>query len=74
MKLRADITITIDASDYISAADHQRAVETLFLEVRQRYDDASLNFRQIRERFASQPQPGRPKGRGATGALAVYDD
>ena len=30
MKLKAEISIEIDADDYIAAADHQRSVEMLF--------------------------------------------
>ena len=74
MKLRADITININATDYISAADHQRAIENLYETIRNLYADAVLEFRQVRERYAAPSQVVRPRGRNATGALALYEE
>lgn len=74
MRLRAHITIDIDAADFVSAAEHQRRVEQLLAIVKQQYANANLELRERRER--SEPvsegrpvKPGRP-----TGALNNYED
>ena len=74
MRLRAHITIDIDAADFVSAAEHQRRVEQLLAIVRQDYAHANLELRERRERAeaadeARPVKPGRP-----TGALNHYED
>jgi hypothetical protein len=74
MRLRAHITIDIDAADFVTAAEHQRRVEQLLAVVRQDYANANLELRERRERSEpmaeSRPaKPGRP-----TGALNHYED
>ena len=53
MKLRAEIRIDVDAEDFVAAADHQKAFQTLFRQVKQHYEGASLSFRELR----GQPAP-----------------
>jgi hypothetical protein len=76
MKLRAEISIEIDADDYIAAADHQRSVEMLFGDVKAQYGQASLAIRQMRERQPAAPRPRRqePRHRHHTGNLALYKE
>lgn len=74
MRLRAHITIDIDAADFVSAAEHQRRVEQLLEIVRRDYAHANLELRERRERSeaggdARPLKPGRP-----TGALNLYED
>ena len=53
MKLRAEIRIDVDAEDFVEAADHQRAFQTLFGQVKQHYEQASLSLRELRGQPAS---------------------
>jgi hypothetical protein len=74
MRLRAHITIDIDAADFVSAADHQRRVESILDIVKQDYAQAHLELRERRERTEAPAndrpiKPGRP-----TGALNLYED
>ena len=74
MKLRAEVVIDLEAEDYIVAAEHQRFVETIFAEVKQRYDAATLSFRQLRERREAAAASPLPRFRHHTGALAAYEE
>ena len=81
MKLRAEITIELDADDYVAAAEHQRRVEALFQAVKSEYGQASFGFRQLRERnhrpaaAKLAPAPAaRARVRHHTGNLANYED
>ncbi|MDO1558858.1 hypothetical protein Q0812_05390 [Brevundimonas sp. 2R-24] len=74
MKLRAQITIDINVSDYVGAAEHQRRVEALMETVSKTYPDATLQFRERRDRGpqpAGRPAPERPSH--YTGRMAEYD-
>jgi hypothetical protein len=50
MRLRALITIDIDADDYVDAADHQRRLQTLVEAIQADYPQASLQLRERRAR------------------------
>ena len=50
MKLRAEITIEVDAKDFVGAADHQRRIEALMQSVRREYQEARLEFRERKPR------------------------
>ena len=50
MRLRAQITIDIDAKDFVDAADHQRRLEALVTSIKQEYHQAALLLRERRER------------------------
>lgn len=73
MRLRAQISIDIEVSDFLEAATHQRRVEQLYDLVRHSYDQAQLDFRQRRQRTLS-----RNAGDGAlihyTGRMAEYEE
>ncbi|MEQ1809863.1 MAG: hypothetical protein ABL889_08055 [Terricaulis sp.] len=73
MRLRAQILIDIEASDFSDAATHQQRVEQLFELVRHTYDQAQLDFRQRRQRTLS-----RRASNGAlvhyTGRMAEYEE
>lgn len=53
LKLRAEIIIEIDAEDFVVAADHQRCIEGILREVKENYPQASLIFRERKERSAA---------------------
>lgn len=67
MRLRAVITIELDAADFQGAAEHEQAVLALYELVRAKYVDARFQFAQRRERTPKQAplRPGvlRPSGR-----------
>lgn len=75
MRLRAIITIDIDAADFVDAADHQRRIETLLGAMRDSYADAALEFRERRQ-VRRGMSPGHPPGRrlSSTGKLNSYVD
>ena len=50
MRLRALITIDIDADDYVDAADHQRRLQTLIESIKADYPQAALQLRERRAR------------------------
>lgn len=80
MRLRAMISIDIDAADFVEAAQHQRTMETILNEVRAKYDAAVLDFRERRgrsERSATSAAGARtPPERlmPRTGRLHAYVD
>ena len=50
MRLRAQIIVDIDATDYIEAAEHQNQLRIFLQEIQARYPMASLSMRERRER------------------------
>jgi hypothetical protein len=52
MRLRAQITLDIDADDYVCAAEHQRLLEVYLEKITERYPTAKLLIRERRERNA----------------------
>ena len=74
MKLRAELVIDLEAEDYIGAAEHHRFVETIFGELKQRYAQATLSIRQLRDKRDTPTRSGAPRFRHHTGALASYEE
>jgi hypothetical protein len=50
LRLRAQITIDIDAQDFVEAADHQRRLEEMVRRIKEEYEHAALLLRERRER------------------------
>lgn len=48
MKLRAVVTIDVEAADFVEAADHQRRIEELMEPLQAAYPGADLTFRERR--------------------------
>lgn len=48
MKLGVDISLIVDAEDYVEAADHQRNIEVLFSRMKAEYPAAHLKIRNLR--------------------------
>jgi hypothetical protein len=74
MKLRAQITIDLDAADYVDAADHQRRFQNLLQTVKQQYPQAECLFRERRVRPAVRQSSPPPKVRRQTGRLHQYEE
>lgn len=75
MKLRAVITVEIDAGDFVEAAEHQQRLEGLLADLRAAYPHARLAFQERRQRrnATSGGQAASPP-KHATGRLSVYAD
>ncbi|CAN7490118.1 hypothetical protein LJR164_003336 [Phenylobacterium sp. LjRoot164] len=50
MKLWGQISIELNVGDYVEAAEHQRRLEALLVQVRAAYPEATLLMRERRER------------------------
>jgi hypothetical protein len=75
MKLRAIITIDIEASDFVDAADHQRQLEGQLAHLRALYPGASLMFRERRAPAGSRgAKAAGSHTRPGTGRLSDYVD
>lgn len=84
MRFRVDISLEIEADDYIAAAEHQRRVGDLFSLMKDNYPDAEFSFRQLRNAAnavverAPAPSGSTPRSRGhfrhVTGNLSVYQE
>ena len=75
MKIRAVITIDIEALDYVDAADHQRQTGVLLDHLRTFYPSASLTFKErrvvgrvVRQKIADSSSSARQ----STGRLSTY--
>lgn len=80
MRFRVDISLEIEADDYIAAAEHQRRVGELFAAFKDHYPEATFSFRQLRNLAPAPAEAPRPVGRGrghfrhVTGNLSVYQE
>lgn len=80
MRFRVDISLEIEADDYIAAAEHQRRVGDLFALMKENYPDAEFSFRQLRNLANAAAAAPRSGGRGrghfrhVTGNLSVYQE
>lgn len=72
MKLRADFVIEIEVPDFVTAAEHQRRLETFLADMREQYEEVRFCFTERRTRT---PGGGGPERRSsATGRLNQYED
>ncbi len=74
VKLRAQITIDIDAEDFIAAADHQRRIAGLIGDLKEVYDQAELSFRERRARSLHAAIMAPTQVEHHTGHLHDYED
>jgi hypothetical protein len=72
MRIRAQITIDIEAQDFVDAADHQRRLETILSAVRADYHQAELSLRERRERAPGRSVPPQVEIVHYTGKLNTY--
>jgi hypothetical protein len=73
MRLCGQISVELNVSDYIEAADHQKRLEDILKLVRESYPDATLAMRERRQRKAVPLTRAVPQA-AATGALNRYAD
>lgn len=69
MRLTARISIDIDARDPVATLGHEKILEGIFSTVKDRYPQASLEYRQ-----SDAAQPRTPPLRHYTGRMCEYDD
>jgi hypothetical protein len=74
LRLRAQITIDIEAADFVAAADHQRAVEGFIDGIRQVYADTSLVLKERRVLAGPREPRPEPGQRRPTGRLNSYPE
>ena len=76
LRLRAEITIDLDAADFLEAAEHQRRIEELIESVRQEYSQATFAFRPRRgprNKKGATPTARPAEIKHYTGRLHAYD-
>jgi hypothetical protein len=73
MRLRAQITIDIEAEDFIAAADHQRRITGLIGHLKEAYGQAELSFRERRRTLQALNGIAPPVLQG-TGRLHDYEE
>lgn len=74
MRLRAQITIDIDAADYIEAARHQERLKLVADQIRGEYAHAVLELRERRQRESGRAAAPPKTFRPYTGKLSKYVD
>lgn len=75
MRLKATITIDIDATDFVEAAGHQRRIEALLTDMQQAYPAAGLDFRERRASRRGRQDVRMPRPvQAVTGRLSAYVD
>jgi hypothetical protein len=74
LRLRAQITIDIEASDFVAAADHQRQVEDFIAKIREVYEEADLVLKERRAPIAAASPRPPARSRKHTGALNAYQE
>jgi hypothetical protein len=72
VRLRATISIEVDAVDYLEAAEHQRRLETHLSSVRSDYPEASISVTE-RRRPAATPSIRSRELKVRTGKLHAYE-
>jgi hypothetical protein len=74
LRLRAQITIDIEADDFVAAADHQKRVEGFIDGIREVYADTNLVLKE--RRILAGPREPRPEPvqRRSTGKLHSYPE
>jgi hypothetical protein len=74
MKLRAQIMIEVEAEDFVSAANHERAIQAIFQNLQSDYKTAQLEFREVRGKSMREGANDLRKMRRYTGNLNQYAD
>lgn len=73
MRLKATFTIELEASDFVEAAGHQRALEHELRSLRETFPHSQLRIVTSRERPAARPAP-RALNANITGRLHAYTE
>ena len=73
MRLKATFTIELEASDFVEAASHQRALEQELLTLRATFPHSQLRIVTSRERQSGRAT-SRPVNSNITGRLHAYTE
>jgi hypothetical protein len=73
MILRAELAIEVEASDYVSAADHQRRLEGFVEALKAEYERVDFTLRERRPPTGRGARP-KPKLTFRTGNLNNYEE
>ncbi len=73
MRLKATFTIELEASDFVEAAGHQRALEEKLAALRETFPRSQLKIVNGRERRSERTRP-RAVNPNITGRLHAYSD
>lgn len=63
MKLRARITIEVEAENFLAAASHEQAIRSIFHQIQQNYGSVQLQFQEVRSRTPKAGADGARKMR-----------
>jgi len=74
LRLRAQITIDIEANDFVAAADHQRRVEDFITQIREVYGEAGLVLKERRAPLGASAARPPARSRKHTGAVNAYQE
>jgi hypothetical protein len=74
MKLRAQIMIEVEADDFMAAAGHEQAIQSIFRGLQMQYEGAQLEFREVRSKTAKDAAASLRKMKRYTGNLHSYAD
>ncbi|HYD27236.1 hypothetical protein [Brevundimonas sp.] len=73
MRLKATFTIELEATDYVEAAGHQRALEDKLVALRETFPHSQLRIVTGRERRGAR-RSARPVNASITGRLHAYPE
>jgi hypothetical protein len=74
MRLRAEIIVDVDAADFVAAANHQTSIEAIVEDLRSRYGQVQLCFRQRRIKAEANTPTQPPAVRRPTGRQHAYEE
>lgn len=74
MRLKAMFTIELEATDFVEAAGHQRALEEKLVSLRETFPGSQLKIVNARAGRRAEAKPRRTPNRNLTGRLNVYTD
>ncbi len=72
MRLRAEMTIEIEACDFVEAADHQQKLNAALRGIKAEYPQTKFALRTVREAGVAETRQDKGKMRRHTGNLALY--
>ncbi len=74
LRIKAQITIELEARDLIEAGEHQRRLEAHYQDVRSSYPEARLDLKDYRARGSGRAMISRPTLVHYTGRVQTYVD
>jgi hypothetical protein len=74
MRIRAELTIEVEAEDFVSAANHQQAMEKVASFAKDLYPNSSLKIKQIKTRKNSDLRSNLKLIPKYTGNLRKYNE